>query len=121
MRRRSSRFGPILIVVQALWGAVLLLEPGMVLMALGGANEARTPKRILRILGARHLLQAGAEQYFGAEAFKLGACVDGLHALSGMGFACFDARWRRAALTDAAITGGFAACSLATLPQYAAH
>jgi len=110
-----------LIVVQALWGLALVLAPGRMLLLLGGASEDRTPKRILRILGARHLLQASAEQCWGGVTFELGIWADGLHALSGIGFAYFDARWRRAALTDATITGGFAVFGLAALPRYTAH
>jgi hypothetical protein len=83
-----------------------------VLRLLGGADEARVPKRIMRVLGARHLVQAIAEHLFGDEALRVGACVDALHALTGFGFACVDVRWRRAALADAMITSGFAAVGL---------
>ncbi|HEY5271695.1 MAG TPA: hypothetical protein VIJ34_00520 [Acidimicrobiales bacterium] len=107
-----SRSNTTFVVVQALWGATLLAAPGTVLLLLGGADEDRTPKRIMRVLGARHLVQAVAEQQFGDLALRVGACVDALHALTGFGFACADARWRRAALADAMITSGFAAVGL---------
>ncbi len=99
-------------VVQALWGTTLLIAPGSVLRLLGGANEDPMPKRIMQILGTRHVLQASAERVFGAPALRLGGWIDGLHALSGLGLACADARWRRAALADAVITGAFAAVGL---------
>ena len=52
------------------------------------------------------------EYLFGDEALRVGAWVDSLHALTGFGFACADARWRRAALADAMITSGFAAVGM---------
>jgi hypothetical protein len=107
-----SRSSTIFVVVQALWGTTLLASPGTVLWLLGGADEGRVPKRIMRVLGARHLAQAIAEHVFGDEALLVGACVDALHALTGFGFACADARWRHAALADAMITSGFAAIGL---------
>ena len=69
-------------------------------------------------LASRHVLQATAEQVFGDKALLVGAWVDGLHALTCFGFACADARWRRAALVDAAdhqpdsqLVGWFEICS----------
>jgi len=115
MRDRVSRSRATFIVVQALWGTTLLIAPGKMLQLLGGANEDRTPKRIMRVLGARHVLQATAEHVFGDRALRLGVWVDGLHAVSSYGFACVDARWRRAALADAAITTGFAATGLSEI------
>ena len=56
--------------MQALWGTTLLIAPGGVLRVLGGADEARTPKRIMRVLGARHLLQATAELVFGEKHYE---------------------------------------------------
>jgi hypothetical protein len=100
------------VVAQALWGAALMIAPGTVLQLFGGADEGHTPKAIMRVLGARHLVQAGAEHLFGVEALRVGACVDALHALTGFGFAVADARWRRAALVDAMITSGFAAVGM---------
>lgn len=115
MSVRASRSRATFVIVQALWGTILLIAPGKVLRLLGGADEDRVPKRVMRILGARHVVQATAEHIFGDAALRLGVWVDGLHALSGLGFACADARWRRAALIDAAITSGFAAVGLTEL------
>jgi hypothetical protein len=112
MSDRSSRSRATFIVVQVVWGMTLLIAPGVVLQVLGGANEDRTPERVMRVLGVRHVLQATGEYVFGDAALRLGVRIDELHALSGFGFACANARWRRAALADAAITSGFAACGL---------
>ena len=85
-----------------------MTAPGAMLRLLGGANEERIPKRIIRVLGARHLAQAGVERVFGEVALPIGVSVDALHALTGFVFALVDERWRRAALADAAITSGLA-------------
>ena len=76
---------------------------------LAGADEGLAPRRIMRALGVRHVLQATAEQVLGKNTVRIGVWVDGLHALSCFGFACLNARWRRCALADGAITSGFAA------------
>jgi hypothetical protein len=96
------------IAVRVGWGAALLAAPGVVLRVIGGADRASTPKRVMRVLGARHLLQAFAEWRWGAPARQVGVATDVLHGLSDVGFAVADRRWRRAALTDGAITFGFA-------------
>lgn len=107
MSDRLSRSRVTFIVVQVIWG--------MTLLTLGGANEDRTPERVMRVLGACHVLQALAGYIFVDMALRLGVWIDGLHALSGFGFASANARWRRAVLADAAITSGFAACGLIEL------
>ena len=109
MSSRSPRSRAAFIVVQALWGLTLLVAPEKVLQLLGGPNEDRIPERIMRVLGARHLLQATAEDVFGDSALRLGVWIDGLHAVTAFGFACVNARWRRAALSDAVITCALAA------------
>jgi hypothetical protein len=56
------------------------------------------------VLGVRHLLQTGVEAFATPPAVHyLGAAADELHALSGIGLAVLDRRWRRAALIDSAI------------------
>jgi hypothetical protein len=117
MSCRFPRVRGTFIIVQALWGLALVLAPAIVLAFLGGPNEGRMPKRVMRVLGARHLMQACGERCIGGRAFELGAWADGLHAVTGVDFGYLDARWRRAALTDAAITAGFAAFGLATRPR----
>jgi hypothetical protein len=88
----------------------LSIAPRSMLALLGGAggDSGRAPRLVLRVLGIRHVAQALAERRYGRDAVRIGAYVDGIHALSGLGFGCRDRRWRRAALTDAAITTGFA-------------
>jgi hypothetical protein len=83
------------------------------LALMGGADEDPLPRRVLRVLGARHIVQAVLERCFGAGARRLGVGVDVLHAATDVGFGVADSRWRRAALTDAVITTGFAVVGVA--------
>jgi hypothetical protein len=74
---------------------------------MGGTDEDRGPRRVMRGLGVRHLLQAVAESRFDGTGRKIGIGVDAIHAATDIGFARFDQRWRRPAASDAAITTGF--------------
>ncbi len=103
-RAAASRVLP---VVRLGWGTFLGVAPARALRLLGG--EDTPPARlILRVLGARHVAEAALEtirpgRYLGAL-----AAGDGLHALTAVGLAVSDRRWRRPALTDAVIATGFA-------------
>ncbi len=105
---RWHKAAPIPLAVRVTWGTALLVAPGQILRLMGGADEGRGPRRVMRILGARHLAEAAAERRFGGTAREIGVGVDLIHAASDVGFAWLNARWRRAALTDAAVTAGFA-------------
>jgi hypothetical protein len=92
-------------VARAVWGAALVTVPDRVL-GLTQPDRPNTPvaSRLLRVLGVRHLLQAGVEAFATTPTVHyLGAAADELHALSGIGLAVLDRRWRRAALIDSAI------------------
>jgi hypothetical protein len=98
------------LIVRIPWGAVLLLAPGAVLaLTTGPDSPCGGPARVvLRILGARHLLQAGVElRWPRPRILAVAAAVDGVHAATGVAFGAADRRWRRAALLDAAIAAGF--------------
>jgi hypothetical protein len=97
------------VAVRTAWGALLCAMPGRILKLMGGADEGVAPRRVLRLLGARHVLQALAEHRFGGEARRLGVGADLLHAATDVGFGVVDSRWRRAAFTDAVIATAFAA------------
>ena len=99
----------VVLAVRAAWGVALLTVPDRVL-DLTQPQRPDTPAapRVLRVLGARHLLQAGVEAFLSRPVVHhVGAAADGLHALSGVGLAVLDRRWRRAALIDAVIASGF--------------
>ena len=103
-----QRAAPIPLAVRSGWGALLLVAPGPILRLMGGVDEGRTPRRLVRILGARHIVQAAVEQRFGGTARKLGVGVDVIHAATDIAFGYIDPRWRRAVVTDAAIAATFA-------------
>jgi hypothetical protein len=109
---RSGAAYPVALAVRLVWGSALCTVPGRILVLMGGADEGLAPRRAMRVLGARHVLQALAEYRFGNEARRLGVGVDLLHAATDVGFGMVDGRWRRAALTDATIASGFAVAGL---------
>jgi hypothetical protein len=93
------------LLARAVWGAALVTVPDRVL-GLTQPDRPDTPvaSRLLRVLGVRHLLQTGVEAFATTPTVHyLGAAADELHALSGIGLAVLDRRWRRAALIDSAI------------------
>ncbi len=97
-----------LLAFRVIWGVVLLVTPGRALALLGGADDGHLARGVMRILGARHLLEAVAERRYGRRVRAIAAAVDGVHAASAVGFAVVDRRWRRAALADAAVATAFA-------------
>jgi hypothetical protein len=106
---QASATSPVGLAARIGWGSALLAAPDLVFRLLGDADDNRRARRILRLLGARHLLQAAAEWRFAGPARRAGVAVDSLHAASDIGFAVIDQRWRRAAAIDAAISIGFVA------------
>ena len=94
------------------WGAALIAAPRPLLRGLARADGPadRVAVAVLRVLGVRHVAQAVAETLGPQPIVRyLGAAVDGLHALTAVGLAVLDPRWRRGALTDTAIAASFAA------------
>jgi hypothetical protein len=108
MRTRPLIFA----LVRLAWGGALVAAPARIVVLLGGADTPAS-RAVERTLGARHLVQAGVELAAWPAGRRLGVVVDGLHAASGVGWAGVDARWRRPALLDAAITSAFALAGVA--------
>ena len=103
-------------VVRLLWGALLLGAPRAVLRVAPGRDpddqRERRVRVVVRVLGARHLLQGAAELALGPDAVaagRVGAAVDAAHSLSMVALAGFDRRRRVVASTDAAVAAAFAA------------
>lgn len=95
-------------LIRAVWGTVLLVTPGAVLALTTDRVTSGTARSVLRVLGARHLAQAGIERRWPRPRVLVAAAVvDGLHASSGVVLAAADRRWRRSALLDAAVATGF--------------
>lgn len=102
-----------LALARAGWGALLVVTPSVPLRILTGGSEPTGGRALLRVLGARHVLQAAATMAAPTGwTLRLGAVADALHCASALAFATFDDRESRAALLDAAIAGAWAATSL---------
>jgi hypothetical protein len=109
---RAAPTGPAAVVAAARvgWGALLLADPRRVLaLTQPGRAAPVAATRVLRVLGARHLVQTAVQLAGPAPlVHHLGAAADALHALTGAGLAAVDRRWRRAALIDCLVATGFA-------------
>ncbi|MFI5933980.1 hypothetical protein [Actinoplanes sp. NPDC051494] len=88
------------------WAVVLVTMPERLLRAAGGGPVPPAAVAVVRALGVRHLLQAGASVVPGTG--TLSALADTVHAASCAGFAAGSPRWRRVALADAVVEAGFA-------------
>jgi hypothetical protein len=103
--------------VRAVWGTVLLLLPERLLSAGGDRPTPAPAVTVVRVLGLRHLLQAGvAAAVPTGPVAGLGALVDTAHASSCVGVAAWSPRWRRAALIDLLVETAFAASGWRSAP-----
>jgi hypothetical protein len=110
----TVRAETVLATLRAGYGAVQLAVPRYSAeQQLGGPLDPAT-LRVVRVLGARQLVQAGLAQFGLARSFPagpllgLGIGVDSLHALSMVPVAAAAPRWRRAALVSGAMAAAFA-------------
>jgi hypothetical protein len=95
--------------VRTAWGAVLVLMPGRLLRAGVGRPVPASAVTAVRVLGLRHLLQAGVTAALPTRPVAgLGALVDTAHASSCVGVAAWSPRWRRAVLMDLLVEAAFA-------------
>jgi hypothetical protein len=96
-------------VVRAAYGMCELLAPDFVSgRLLGEAPEGRV-RAVIRILGARHLVQALLTARAGRTAHRVGGTVDAVHAATMVVLAALDDRHRRSASVNAALAVVFAA------------
>jgi hypothetical protein len=80
------------------------------LLRAGGGSVSPAAVAAVRVLGVRHLVQAGASAGRPRRSVAgLGALVDTMHAGSCVALAVGSARWRRVASVDALVEAGFAA------------
>jgi hypothetical protein len=105
----TVRAETVLAGLRATYGAVQLTAPSWSAeQQLGGPLDA-TGQQVVRVLGARQVLQAGLALAFPDEPLLgLGIGVDALHALSMLPVAVTVPRWRRAALVSALMGTAFA-------------
>jgi hypothetical protein len=116
---RRTRSGPIRIValVRVGWAGALLLAPERLLRVAGGEPVPPAAVAVVRVLGARHLMQAAVSAAVPTGPVAgLGAVVDALHAASCVGLAAISPRWRPPALLDALVESGFAAAGSRLAP-----
>ncbi len=95
--------------VRAGYGLIQLAMPGYSAeQQLGGPLDPAT-LRVVRVLGARQVTQAGLALAFPAEPLLgLGVGVDALHALSMVPVVAAAPRWRRPALVSGLMATAFA-------------
>ncbi len=97
-------------LARAAWGGALLVAPRVVLDRVHHVHTDGKTLVAARILGARHLTQAalsGVNPSPGALA--TGVWVDAAHAVTALALAAVDRARARAALTDGAVAGLWAA------------
>lgn len=114
-----------LTLARGVWAAVLLAAPVRLTGTGTGHGETPTGRRrgVLRVLGARHLLQAAVTAWRPTPVvLAVGAATDVLHGASMAALAVADARRRGRAAADAvlaavlAVTGARAAHTTAARP-----
>ncbi len=102
--------------VRAIYGLCELLAPDFVSGRLLGKAPDRKARVVIRILGARHLVQAVLTFRAGSVAHGIGGWVDAIHAASMVALAAVDPRRRTSAAVNAAIAVVFAAAEFQGLP-----
>ena len=110
-RRNDSAPGPWISTVRAVWGCLLLLAPGWVSRRLRWAEgERRRGRLVVRVLGARQLVQAGvAARWPDRQVLGIGAGTDLLHATTAACFAASGPGRRIAGGVDSMVAVSFAA------------
>jgi len=99
-------------LLRAAWGGALLIAPRPALRLLGAGDVPVSGLVVVRVLGARQVLQAVITRARPARPVLIaGGVTDTLHFLSDVLLAAVQPRWRRPALTDAALTATFATTS----------
>jgi hypothetical protein len=114
----TMRAESVLASVRAGYGAVQLATPRWSAeQQLGGPLDPGA-QQVIRVLGARQVLQAGLALAFPDEPLLgLGVGVDALHALSMVPLVVAAPRWRRAALVSALMAAAFAVAGVLAAGQ----
>ncbi|MCW2622185.1 MAG: hypothetical protein JWL64_1787 [Frankiales bacterium] len=108
----------LLLLARMMVGLAMLRWPRRALRLLGVPRSEPPARAVVRVLGARHLLQGLLMVRAGRVGHVLGAAVDGGHALSGLVYARTCARRRVAGTRTALVSCGLATAELA-LARYA--
>jgi len=108
--RPAARAPRLVELARAGWGAGLLIAPDRVSALVRGVTPDDRARAVIRVLGARQLLQGVLSAASPTPAvLAVGVWVDGLHALSGVLFAAVDRRRARPVLLDAGLAAALAA------------
>ncbi len=110
--RGGHSAGEGLALARGTWGTLLLLAPGAVGRLYAGRPPDRLSVGVLRVLGARQVVQAALTARPGRRALAAGAAVDLTHAASMVGLALVDRQRRRAGLADAGVATALALVGL---------
>lgn len=96
-------------LVRGGYGAVLLCAPAAAIRLCGAGSASPRARAVVRVLGARHLIQAAVTAMApNAAVLVRGAQVDLAHAASMLALAAADRPLRRAGLADALTAAMFA-------------
>jgi hypothetical protein len=91
-------------VVRLAYGIVLLAVPAVALNTVAADNSGPVARRVVRVLGARHVLQALLTSGRGRRWHRVGAGVDLLHAGSAAVFAVVKPEWRGPAAVSSLVS-----------------
>ncbi|MDQ6934789.1 MAG: hypothetical protein M3130_05815 [Actinomycetota bacterium] len=98
----------VLALVRAGWGAAELVAPDTVAQGLFGLPLDSRSRGVARVLGFRHLVQAGLTLARpSTTVLTIGVGADALHAASMLALARVDHEYRRAALASAGVATVF--------------
>jgi hypothetical protein len=116
--RAAADGGRALPVIRAGYGMVLLLAPGPAIRLATGRLPGPRTRRVARVLGIRHLIQATLTAAAPRPAtFAVGGQVDAVHTASMLLLAAVSRAGRRAALTDALAEAALAAAGFSASVQ----
>jgi hypothetical protein len=113
MRRRQLAAN-VLDVTRGVYGAALLLRPTALCRVLHTDVPSTELRRVMRVLGARHLAQAIVVPLVDSDTTRsLGAVADVLHAATDLLYARFRRGRRTGAEFDAVVAASFAVANAA--------
>lgn len=96
-------------LLRAAWGAVLLTVPGLVLASIRGVQVDRKAIVVVRILGARHLVQALSSGINPSpEVLAAGVWVDAVHSMTALGLAVVDRNRIQGGVADSLVAASWA-------------
>jgi len=112
MNKRDRLDPSVLEIVRGCWGAYELGRAGRAATFLGAHPSDRRARAVVRVLGARHLVQAAMTLNADPVGHLVGGTVDLTHSASMVLVASLDRRRRRGAAASAAIALAFGIAEL---------